>query len=136
MMKAGEQSPFISTEIVGLPIGVRGLVHVMGRNDMATGQKLGVHWVAKDPNGAVVEDYEDWEFGDTDPGQTHEFIGDRFDINKAGTWTITIGLFMSPDSPVEVDSYSGVLAVVEQLVGTIVKKELEYDETRGPIPVL
>ncbi|GAI65739.1 unnamed protein product, partial [marine sediment metagenome] len=37
-----------------------GKVHIWGRNDMATNQKLGIHWIVKDPDGLVVEDYEDW----------------------------------------------------------------------------
>ncbi|GAJ11416.1 unnamed protein product, partial [marine sediment metagenome] len=45
-------------------------------------------------------------------------------------------LFMNSDSPVMVDSYDGVLCrVTEEYAGTIIKKELEYDETRGDIPV-
>jgi len=106
---------------------------------MAIPQEMGIRWVIKDPAGNVIEDYEDWAGWpaptDVNPGDTHEFIGDRFDINKAGTWTMEIGLFMNSASPVQIDSYSGVLCVVEALAGTIVKKELEYDETRGDIPV-
>lgn len=138
-MAAEKRSPFIRTEISGVPAGVKGLVHVVGRNDMAIPMTLGITWVVKDPDGVVVESHtNDWAgFGATDvnPGATHEFIGGRFDLNKTGTWTITIGLFMNADSPVQVDSYSGVLVVVEKLLGSIVKKELEYDETRGDIPV-
>lgn len=139
-MRVGKQSPFISTEISGVPIGVRGLVHVVGRNDSNIPQEMGCTWVVKDPDKLIVETHtDDWAGWpaptDVNPGATHEFIGGRFDINKAGTWTITIGLFMNSASPVQVDSYSGILCVVEALAGTIVKKELEYDETRGDIPV-
>ncbi len=139
MTRVEKQSLSISTGISSVPIGVGGKVHVWGRNDMADNQKLGIHWIVKDPDGLVPinGDYEDWEFGDTGPGDTHEFISSgRFDLNKAGTWTIGIGLSMNPDSPVVVASYTGVLCVVISLAGTIVKKELEYDETRGDIPVL
>ncbi|GAI46987.1 unnamed protein product, partial [marine sediment metagenome] len=86
-----------------------GKVHIWGRNDMATNQKLGIHWIVKDPDGLVVEDYEDWQFGSASPGATHEFISPgRFDLNKLGTWTISISLAMNPTSPIQVDSYAGV----------------------------
>lgn len=119
-----------------VPIATRGLVHVRGRNDMATNQKLGIHWVIRDPDGVVVEDYEDWEAFTTPSDDDHEFIGGRFDIDKSGDWTIAISLTMNPDSPVVVDSYAGVLCrVTEEYAGTIIQKELEYDSVRGDIPV-
>ena len=145
MMNREALSPFISVpdtvaELLAVgasvPIATRGLVHVWGRNDMATNQKLGVHWIVKDPDGLVVEDYEHWELWSTGPGDDHEFIGDRFDIDKTGDWTIAIGLSMNPDSPINVDIYNGVLCrVTEEYAGTIIKKELEYDSVRGDIPV-
>ncbi|GAI33383.1 unnamed protein product, partial [marine sediment metagenome] len=125
-----------------VPIATRGLVHVTGRNDMTTPQEMGISWVVKDPDGLIVEEHTDdwagWPYPtDVDPGDTHEFIGGRFDINKPGDWTISIGLFMNSDSPVMVDSYDGVLCrVTEEYAGTIIKKELEYDSVRGDIPVL
>ena len=146
MMNREAISPFISVpdtiaELLAVgasvPIATRGLVHVWGRNDMITSQKLGIGWIVMDPDGLVVEDYSDWQSFSTSPGDTHEFIGGRFDINKPGSWTISIALFMNQASPVTVDSYSGVLCVVEEEVfaGTIIKKELEYDSVRGDIPV-
>jgi len=92
-----------------VPIGQKGLVHVWGQNDMAINQKLGVHWVAKDPEGIVVENYEDWETWSTPPDDNHEFIGGRFDLNKEGTYTIAVDLLMNPDNPVIVDYYKGDL---------------------------
>lgn len=120
-----------------VPIGQRGLVHVWGRNDMATTQRMGIDWTVKDPDGGVVETHTEFEaWPHTSPGDDHEFIGGRFDLNKTGTWTIKIELLMNPDDPVVVDTYDGVLCVVtEEFAGTIVKKELEYDATRGDIPV-
>ena len=145
MMEQGTLSPFISVpdtiaELLAVgasvPIATRGKVYVRGRNDMATGQKLGIRMIIKDPDGIVVQDYQDWEFGDTNPGDDHQFIGGRFDIDKSGDWTIVITLAMNPDNPVVVDSYSGVLCrVTEEFAGTIIKKELEYDSVRGDIPV-
>jgi len=148
MMRQGAGSPFISVpdtiaELLAVgasvTIGSRGLVHVWGRNDMATSQKLGIHWIVKDPDGVVVEDYEDWQFGSTGPGDDHEFIGGRFDIDKPGDWTIGISLSMNPSDPITVDSYAGVLCrvteIIEEYAGTIIKKELEYDSVRGDIPV-
>lgn len=119
-------------------LGQRGLVHIWGRNDMATQQQLGMHWVVRDPEGVVVEDFSDWEWGYTGPGDAQEFIGGRFDINKPGTWTIKADLVMNPAAIVIVDTYDGVLCVVaevEEYAGTIIEKVLEYDETRAPIPV-
>jgi len=120
-----------------VPLGQRGLVHVVGRNDMTTNQKLGIVWIIKDPEGLIVEEYSDWETWTTPPDDTHEFIGGRFDLNKAGTWTISIALFMNQASPVTVDSYDGVLCVVaeEAFAGKIIEMELEYDSVRGDIPV-
>ncbi len=99
-----------------IPQDKEGKVHIWGRNDMATNQKLGIHWIVKDPDGIVVEDYEDWEgWPNTDPGKTHEFISPgRFDLNKPGTWTIAISLAMSPDSPLTVASYAGTLCTVKE----------------------
>ncbi|GAJ11420.1 unnamed protein product, partial [marine sediment metagenome] len=110
--------PGPSKELLSLaasvPIGQSGLVHVWGRNDMSVPRHMGIHWVVKDPDGVVVEDYEDWVsvFGakiELDPGDDHEFIGGRFDLSKEGTYTIAVSLLMNPDSPVIVDSYEGDL---------------------------
>ncbi|TET43288.1 MAG: hypothetical protein E3J60_00575 [Dehalococcoidia bacterium] len=118
-----------------VPLGQSGLVHVWGKNDMTSNQVMIITWVVKDPTGLTVESYSD-DAGTIGAGQDHEFIGGRFDINKPGDWTIAIGLFMNRANPILVDSYEGVLCVVEQPLGTIVKKELEYDSVRGTIPVL
>ncbi len=137
-MKAGLESQLSSILGIGasVPIGTRGLVHVWGRNDMSTAQQLGIYWRVTDPDGVIAEEYADWSFLAYLPGNEHEFIGGRFDINKPGNWTINIQLFMNPEAQVLVDSYDGVLCVVtEEYAGTITKKELEYDETRGNIPV-
>ncbi|HUV56900.1 MAG TPA: hypothetical protein VMV84_06675 [Dehalococcoidales bacterium] len=101
-----------SIPVSNVPQGKRGLVHVWGRNNMPTSQKLGIHWIVRDPNGLIAEDYQDWEFGSTSPGDAHEFIGGRFDLNKTGNWTIGISLSMNPDSPLTVASYSGALCTV------------------------
>jgi len=153
MMEQGTLSPFISVpDTIGellaigasVPIGTGGKVHVWGRNDMTTTQKLGIHWIVREPptveypDGRVAQDYEDWEgWPNTSPGDDHEFISwERFDINKPGDWTISIGLFMNQDDPVMVDSYDGVLCrVTEEYAGTIIKKELDYDGVRGDIPI-
>ena len=140
-MEIRRQSPFISTKISGIPAGVSGKIHVVGRNDMAIPMTMGCTWVVKNPQGITVETHtDDWAGWpvptDVNPDDTHEFISPgSFDLNKAGTWTIAIGLFMNSDAPVEVASYSGVLCVVTALAGTIVKKELEYDGDKKPIPV-
>lgn len=136
------QSQFISVIAGGsVPIGTRGLIHVWGRNDMSTTQRLGIGWVVQDPDYEVVEEYGTWEaWPYTAPGVEKEFVGGRFDINKPGTWIIKIELRMNPDSPVVVDTYEGVLCVAKEVAaefaGTITKMELEYDSVRGSIPVL
>ena len=96
-----------------VPQGERGKVHIWGRNDTPTRQKLGIHWIVQDPDGLIAEDYQDWQFMRMDPGSDHEFISPgRFDFNKPGTWTISISLSMNPDAPLTVDSYAGVLCTV------------------------
>ena len=143
MIQLEERSP--STDVLeamleagaSVPFGQSGLVHVWGKNDMTTSQVMIISWVVKDPDGVTVESYGD-DAGTIGSLQEHEFIGGRFDINKAGNWTISIALFMNRAAPVMVASYEGVLCVVtaEEYAGSIVKKELEYDSVRGTIPVL
>ena len=137
MIQLEERSLFTNVLEAGasVPPGKSGLVHVWGKNDMTTSQVMLISWVVKDPTGVTVESYSD-DAGTIGAGATHEFIGGRFNINKPGNWTIAIGLFMNRAAPVLVASYEGVLCVVEQFLGTIVKKELEYDSVRGAIPVL
>ncbi len=124
-----------------IPQGERGLVHIWGRNDMATTQRMGIHWRVYDPDGVVVEDYSQWEaWPYTGSGGDHHFIGDRFNLDKVGTYTMDIALSMNPDDPEIVDTYYGDLCTVAavpepEFAGTIITKELEYDETKGAIPV-
>ena len=95
-----------------VPIGQSGLVHITGRNDTSVTQDLGISWLVRDPDGAVVEEYSDWSYGHG-PGDDHEFIGGRFDLDKAGVYTLEADLLMgSPDNPVVVDIYQGDLCTV------------------------
>lgn len=95
-----------------VPIGEMGLVHIWGRNDSSKTQDLGIVWTVKDPDGVVVEEYVDWSYGHG-PGDDHEFIGDRFDMVKEGTYTIEVYLVMGTyDNPIVVDSYQGALCTV------------------------
>ena len=91
-----------------VPIGQRGLVHIWGRNDTTVTQDLGIVWVVRGPDGAVVEEYSDWSYGHG-PGDDHEFIGGRFDLDMEGTYTLAVDLLMNPGDPVVVDSYQGGL---------------------------
>ena len=121
-----------------IPQGERGLVHIWGRNDMSTTQRMGISWIVKDPDGITVEEYSTWEaWPYTSPGVAHGFIGDRFSLDKPGTYSINVGLLMNPADPIYVDTYYGTLCTVgvPEFAGTIITKELEYDETRGAIPV-
>ncbi len=152
MMRQGAISPFIEvpdtiSELLlavgaSVPFDARGKIHVVGRNDMAIPMTMGCTWVVRDPAGNVVEEHtNDWAGWpvptDVDPDDTHEFISPgSFDLNKSGTWTISIALLMNYDSPVTVDTYDGTLCVVEALAGTIIRKELEYSGSGdGIVPV-
>lgn len=99
-----------------VPQGERGLVHIWGRNDMSSNQKMGISWIVRDPDGIVVEEYSYWELFWTGPGKEQEFIGDRFNLDKAGTYTINVGLLMNRDNPVYVDTYYGNLCTVAAAV--------------------
>ncbi|GAH40394.1 unnamed protein product, partial [marine sediment metagenome] len=100
-----------SIPVSTIPYGKRGLVHIWGRNDTSRSQDLGIAWWVYDPDGVIVEDYSDWSYGHG-AGNDHEFIGDRFDLDKTGTYTIEVALAMNPSSPVEVDRYNGKLCTV------------------------
>jgi len=99
-----------------LPQGQSGLVHIWGRNDMDSNQKMGIWWQVRDPDGAVVEEYATWETYWTGPGNAQEFIGGRFNLDKPGTWTLVVQLVMNPNNQVLVDDYYGTLCTVEAAV--------------------
>jgi len=127
-----------SIPVYDIPQGQRGLVHIRGRNDMSTSQRMGIYWFVADPDGMIAEEYgpawEAWPY--TGAGQEHEFIGGRFDLDRE-KYTMWVELLMNKDNPEIVDRYIGDLCTVVALEykGTISKKELEYDETRSIIPV-
>lgn len=126
---------------MSVPIGQRGMIHTWGRNDMATSQRMGFHWVVWAPyEGAPpppVLNREDWTTFGVAPGDDEERMTPRFDLDVPGQWTVLMELLMNPDNPVVVSSYEGVLCIVAAPVyaGTIVRKELEYNETQETIPV-
>lgn len=103
-----------------IPQNKSGLVHIWGRNDMSSAQRMGIHWFVHDPNYAIVEEHYEWEaWPYTGAGSEHEFIGGRFNLDKPGTYTINVWLLMNPDSPVYVDTYYGSLCnVVAELEPT------------------
>jgi len=99
--------------VSNVPQGERGKVHIWGLNDMTIDQRMAISWVVKDPDGVVIEEYSDWQFGHASPDDTHEFISPtRFALNKEGTYTLAVGLFMNEAAPIQVDSYNGVLCTV------------------------
>ncbi len=103
--------------VYNIPQGQTARVHVWGRNDMATTQRLGIHWLVYDPDGEVVEDYEDWSLLYYRQGTDHEFISERrFTLAKPGTYTVNIALSMNPSDPEIVDSYYGNLCTVAAAV--------------------
>lgn len=96
-----------------IPQGQRGLVHIWGRNDMATTQRMGISWIVRDPDGIVVEEHSEWEMWPyTSPGGDHHFIGGRFNLDKAGSYTLNVALYMNYDDPIYVDTYYGTLCTV------------------------
>ncbi|KKN34651.1 hypothetical protein LCGC14_0791670 [marine sediment metagenome] len=114
-LEVPSRSPSLLALASSVPIGQRGLVHIWGRNDMPMDQKMGISWEVKGPDGMVVEAYSDWQLFNTDPGDEHEFIGDRFDLDREGTYTLEANLLMNRDSPVVVDRYQGGLVTVERV---------------------
>lgn len=106
-----------SIPVYNVPQDERGLVHIWGRNDMASAQRMGIHWIVRDPDGYTVEEHSEWEMWPyTSPGSSHPFIGGRFDLDKPGTYTINIALSMNPDDPEIVDTYYGTLCTVAAAV--------------------
>jgi len=75
---------------------------------------MGIEWTIRDPDGEVVEHYgPEWEMWPyCPPGDEHKFDGGRFDLDKAGIYTIAVDLLMNHDDPVPVDSYGGDLCTV------------------------
>ncbi len=121
----------------GVPFGVSAAVLIGGTNDMATAQKMGARWQVTDPDGVVVDSYEDWEMFSTGPGLEHGFVGNQFIIDKPGNWNIVVELLMNLAAPVVVANYAGLLCAVaaEAFLGRITRMELDYDATRVPFPI-
>ena len=113
-----------------IPQNKRGLVHIWGRNDMATTQRMGIWWQVKNPAGTVVEEYSTWEAAPyTSPGGAHEFIGGRFTLDKAGTYRIDVALYMNRAAPEIVHRYTGTLCTVAAVaVGISFKVAQKYAE--------
>ena len=93
----------------GVPIGVSAAILIGGTNDMTIAQKMGARWEVRDPDGVVVDSYYDWAWFHTPAGQDHGFVGNQFNLDKLGTYTVKVDLLMNPDDPVVVDSYEGDL---------------------------
>ncbi len=104
-----------------IPQGNRGLIHIWARNDTDTTQSLGISWEVTDPDGLIVETYADWSHGHG-PGDDHEFIGGRFDLNKEGYYILNLALRMGDN--VLVAAYSGVLCTVVE------ERVLDFDLTK------
>lgn len=95
-----------------VPLGNEGLVHVYRKNNGTTSQKVCVAWTVTDPDSVTVEQYQTCETFNTGPGETDDFIGGRFDLDKLGSYMINVLLYVSPDLVDPVDSYNGVLCIV------------------------
>lgn len=125
---------------LGIPQGQEGKVHIWGRNDTDSSQKLAIAWAIADPDGLIVQEYTDSEFGTTSPSGVHEFIGsERFNLSKVGDYWISVNLLMESNGAwVIVDSYINqklCTVVAEVFEATIFKKELEYNGEQKAIPV-
>ncbi|GAI64239.1 unnamed protein product, partial [marine sediment metagenome] len=102
---------YATIPVSNIPQDRRGLVHIWGRNDMSSAQRMGISWIVYDPDWVILEEHSEWEgWPYTSPGGEHHFIGGRFDLNKPGTYTINVALSMNPSDPVMVDSYSEIFA--------------------------
>lgn len=109
-----------------LPKDKKGLVHIWGRNDTSTAQQMGISWTVVDPDGITRESYSIWEaWPYTGAGSEHEFIGGRFNLDKAGTWMINVLLYMNPSDPTIVDSYYGTLCSVIPAQPTVSQFEIK-----------
>jgi len=123
-----------------IPQNQRGIVLIRGRNDTLEAQRMGVSWIVRDPDGVVVEEYSAWEgWPYTGAGSEHQFIGGRFNLDKIGTYLLSVDLFMNPDAPEVVAQYYGALCTVAAVVpisGIIVDKWVNKapEGSRLPIP--
>ncbi|GAI12316.1 unnamed protein product, partial [marine sediment metagenome] len=116
-------------------IGEEGIVFIWGRNDMTTNQKMGIEWSVHDPDGSLVQEWDQWETWHTGPGLEQGFMGPTFPITKEGSYYLDVYLKMNYDNPVIVNEWHGVLCTTEVLQGTITIMQLEYDGVRKDIPV-
>jgi len=76
-------------------LGQRGLVHIYGEYEAPGAKQMSIRWTVRDPDGLLVESYYDadtWPY--TPPGSEHHFVGDSFDLNKPGDWTIKAELLI------------------------------------------
>jgi len=101
-----------SFPLYNIPAGTRTRVRITGRNDTSKNQKMGVWLQVKDPDGYVVEEYTKWELGWTGAGNAQEFVSGSFDLNKVGTYTIAVQLFMDLEAEAVVDDFYGNLCKV------------------------
>ena len=101
----------VSIPVSNVPQGTSAKMRVTVRNNMTTSQKLGIGWAVVDPGGAVIQSYSDWETFTTGAGNTHEFVGPTFLIEKVGTYRTRINVFVYP-STTYVDEYYNVLCTV------------------------
>lgn len=81
--------------VSGLFVGQEALVHIYGHYDAPSARQMSIRWTVKDPAGMVKETYYDadtWPY--TPPCEEHHFVGNRFDLDKPGNWTIKAELLI------------------------------------------
>jgi hypothetical protein len=90
---------FYDFPVKDVEVGESVLIHVWGKNTSPDDEKLGMYWLAISPHSGSIEEYEDWQSFNTDPGETHHFIGGRFTLPEEGRYMIQIKLYIeNPDS--------------------------------------
>ena len=122
--------------VAGVPKDVRAKLHIWGKNGMSISQGMGIRWIITDPDGVVIENYEDWG-GTIGAGQDHEFISSgQFNLDKVGEYAVSVDLLMGTESnPVVVEPFAGGLCTVAT-EGEIIYKKLEYTGgSNGTVPV-
>ena len=76
-------------------LGQSGLVHIYGEYEAPSAKQMSIRWTVRDPAGIVRDTYYDadtWPY--TPPGSEHHFVGDSFNFDKPGNWTIKAELMI------------------------------------------
>lgn len=75
-------------------LGEDGQVHIWGTSDMPVSKIMRCRWEIRDPDGHLVQTYERKTMFGVGAYGTEEFVGPKFDLDKAGAYTIDIELLL------------------------------------------